>query len=366
MAVRSLAQKSHPLLAHVRCLLIERKLISPGSRVLVGVSGGADSVALLRILVNLRSSLRLQLAIVHVNHQLRPEAASNADFVKSLGDLWKVPTFLETEDVREQCAQMGWSIEDGARRVRYACFLKAAKRYSADAVAVAHNADDQAETVLLRLLRGSGLTGMSAIPWKRLLASSAEHKTHTTWVIRPLLDTWRATILEYLRSEVISFREDSTNRDARFLRNRVRHELLPTLESYNPAIRRQLSQLAEQLQWDRECLEELTERYWKRVSRTKGSVLELSLSALKRLSPSLKRLLIRRAIRQVQGDLQQFEFRHWGEVEALLTRRPAGSVVSLPGGVRFVRTLTHVRCMREPAAEKLESVENARAIASKF
>ena len=160
-------RKAEPLVWRVRHTLTSLQLIQRHDRVVVGVSGGADSVALLHLLVQLQPSLRLTLYVVHVDHQLRPESDEDAAFVQALAARFEVPAVIERRDVEALCRTARWSREDGARRIRYQCFVEAAARYSAGVVALAHTADDQAETVLMRLLRGSGLTGLAGIPAMR-------------------------------------------------------------------------------------------------------------------------------------------------------------------------------------------------------
>ena len=332
------------LLERVRQALAAHQLIPQGARVIVGVSGGADSVALLHVLNRLRSGRAWNLHIVHVDHRLRRESGEDANFVRRLGEEWTIPTTIERFDVRAICAREGWSLEDGARRIRYQCFLEAARRQSASHVALAHTADDQAETVLMRLVRGTGLMGLGAIPMKRQLEE--------VWVVRPLLSVWRQDILAYLREARVAHREDATNQDPRFVRNRIRHELLPLLErDYNPNIKGTLTQLAEQSRWDYTYLQEAAGRQWKRLAKVKRpGHITIAVSALLRQPKALQRQLVRHAIQRAGGEPGQFEFRHWLEVERLLTQRPAGTLLHLPGGVQLRREPERIVC--EPAAPR--------------
>jgi tRNA(Ile)-lysidine synthase len=298
---------------------------------MVGVSGGADSVALLHILVRLQAPLRLKLSIVHVDHQLRPDSAADAAFVQALAARFKIPAVIEQRDVEALCRTHRWSLEDGARRIRYESFVKAAARWSAGVVALAHTADDQAETVLMRLLRGSGLTGLAGIPVTR--------EAEGIRIVRPLLNCWRHEILDYLADAGLTYRQDASNADRRFVRNRIRHELLPLLaREYNPKIKQALVQLAGHSRVDSTYLESAALRHWKRMARPsrRGQVC-LRLPALARQPQALQRQLLRQALRQLQGDLNQFEFRHWLQLERMLGPRAARAAVDLPGGVRVVR-----------------------------
>lgn len=328
---------TEPMAARVRRDILALQLLHRNDRVVVGVSGGADSVALLHLLVRLRPSLRLTLYVVHVDHQLRAEAPEDAAFVQELAARLKVPAVIERRDVEALCRRAGWSLEDGARRIRYRCFVEAAARYSASAVALAHTADDQAETVLMRLLRGSGLTGLAGIPVMR--------ESQGVRIVRPLLHCWRNEVLAYLTSVRLTYREDASNADRRFVRNRIRHELLPLLaREYNPNIKAALVQLAGHSRVDDAYLQSSAQRYWKRVAHAarRGDV-SLKLPTLSRQPEALQRQLVRRALREIQGDLNQFEFRHWLELDRLLQRPSTRAAVHLPGGVQVVREHDRLR-----------------------
>lgn len=321
---------SDPLVARIRHAITDLQLIRRHDRVVVGVSGGADSVALLHLLVRLRPSLRLTLYVVHVDHQLRAESAEDAAFVQELAARFNVPAVIERRDVAALCRREGWSLEDGARRIRYQCFLESAARYSTRVVALAHTADDQAETVLMRVLRGSGLTGVAGIPVTRDAAGIR--------IVRPLLGCWRREIVAYLASAGLTARDDASNADRRFVRNRIRHELLPALSrDYNPNIKAALVQLAGHSRIDETYLQSAARRCWKRVARTSHGDVSLKLTTLARQPEALQRQLVRHALREIRGDLNQFEFRHWLELERLLKPRASHAEVHLPGGVRVRR-----------------------------
>ena len=359
----------HPFVDQVQKNLAKNRLLTKASRVVGAVSGGADSMALLHALCSLRETLQLQLFVAHLDHGLRVSSAEDARFVQDAAKALKVPVVVERLPVCELCEKQGWSLEEGARHLRYQFLEKTAQKQSAVAVAVAHTADDQAETVLMRFLRGSGLAGLGAIPVKRALGEVS--------LIRPLLSLWRSEVIEYLKQRRIAYREDESNRDKRFVRNRIRHELIPLLqESFNPKLKESLVQLAEQAQADDAYLQAAASRQWKRTAKISGipviaprpsavggmvkqkqvggrdvapigaglqvpralpgglhKQVVTPLSVLKRQPLSLRRQLIRRAVRAVKGDLRAFEFRHWTEIEQLIESRPVGSIVHLPGGI---------------------------------
>lgn len=336
------------LLDKVRRTITAHRLLTSDARVIVAVSGGTDSVALLHALKTLGPARKLGLHIAHLDHRLRDDSAQDAEFVRSLGARWRIPTTIERQDVGATCDREGWSLEEGARRIRHRFFLETAQRQRADYVALAHTADDQAETVLMRLLRGAGLLGLSAIPITRELDRGVR-------LVRPLLEVWRRDLAAYLEAAGLPFREDPTNADRRFTRNRIRHELLPRLErDYNPNIKVSLVQLAEQSRGDYAYLQHAAGRQWKRMVKTApGCRLAISVSVFLRQPKALQRQVVRQTVQQVRGDAGQLEFRHWLEVERLFTERPAGTRLDLPGGVMLLREDGRVLCqLAEPNATR--------------
>lgn len=328
------------LLATVRTTIAAHQLFPSRARLVVAVSGGADSVALLHLLTQRHIGWQFALHVAHLDHGLRPDSCHDAAFVNDLATQWRLPSTIERRDVRACCAKAGWSIEDGARRIRYQFLQDVARRHSAPFIAVAHTADDQAETVLLRLVRGTGLMGLSAIPIRRPLDE--------LWVVRPLLHVWRQDILAYLQEAGLTYRDDATNANPHFVRNRIRHELLPMLEDrFNPNIRHALTQLAEQSQWDYTFLSSAAQRQWKRLAKTsKAPHIAMAVAPFLRQPKALQRQLVRETMQRVRGNLNQFEFRHWLEVERLFTDRPAGTIVDLPDGIQWRRERDRVICYR--------------------
>jgi tRNA(Ile)-lysidine synthase len=262
---------------HVRVLkpleqyLRRYRLVRPGERVGVAVSGGADSVALLRALAELAPELGVVLLVLHLNHQLRgADSEADQDFVAALAAQLSLEAAIESCDVASLAALHGLSLEAAGRRARYQFFQRAAADHRLDCVATAHTRDDQAETVLLRLLRGSGTSGLAGIlrvcDLSALCGGQASASSDSSdggpapapRLIRPLLATSRQQVEQYLLSLGQPFRHDASNLSPRFLRNRVRAELLPALErDYNPQLRQALCETAEVAAAENAFLEDL-------------------------------------------------------------------------------------------------------------
>ena len=329
---------SPPLLARVHQTIAAQQLLPARARVVLAVSGGADSIVLLHLFTLLRPERHLTLHVAHLDHGLREASRQDAAFVQRVAAQWKVPATLERRDIRARCAQEGWSLEDGARRLRYEFLLEVAHRQSATHLATAHTADDQAETVLMRVLRGTGLLGLGAIPVKRQLQD--------VWVIRPLLQVWRWEIDAHLARLKLTPRHDATNADPAFLRNRIRHQLLPLLErDYNPNIKGALTQLAEQSRCDYAYLQQAAGRQWKRTVKSRRSAeLAIPVHAFLRQPKALQRQLVRHTVLGLRGRLDAFEFRHWVEIERLFRERSVGTRLDLPGGIVLCREPARVVC----------------------
>src|SRR6202142_3544589 len=232
--VRTLPQS---VLAYIR----RERLLHPGDRVGIAVSGGADSVALLRIMIELRPELGIVLSVVHFNHQLRgAEADADEHFVTELAHHHKLELHLGSSNVAAHARSHHLSTEAAARQLRYQYFKQLFEEQKVNRIATGHTLDDQAETVLLRLVRGAGTRGLGGI-YPRLSFEGSEFS-----IIRPLLSTRRKLLETYLAELGQDWREDSSNRDLRHARNRVRHGIVPRLErTLNPSVREALAETAD-------------------------------------------------------------------------------------------------------------------------
>lgn len=290
---------------------LRRFPIRPGEKIVVGVSGGADSVCLLHLLRKLSSRQKFTLHVAHLNHGFRREAEQEADFVKRLCEDWKFPMTLSSLPVPRLCKERHLSKQEGAREVRYAFLKGVAGAIGARWIALGHTADDQAETFLMRLLRGAGSQGLGAIP-----------RVREGMIIRPLLTTSRKQILDELSREEIPFIEDSSNQQEIYLRNRVRRRLLPLLEEYNPKVKETFLREAELLQEENDFLTRYTEELIPRlgVEKTEATV-SFDLEHLRSLHPALQRRMIRWGLDQLHLGLKGIGFHH---IETVLLKALAG------------------------------------------
>jgi tRNA(Ile)-lysidine synthase len=304
-------------------------LVEKNDKIVVGVSGGPDSVALLYLLNSLKKELPLTLHIAHLDHMLRKDSYRDVEFVKKLSQRLNIPITVAKINVKE-LAKKG-SIEEISRNVRLEFLFKVAKDIKANKIALGHNFDDQAETVLMRILRGSGLYGLCGILPKRNLYGFT--------IIRPLLGITRREIDAYLKRRKIKTRQDYTNLKGIYLRNRIRNRLLPLLEKeYNKNIKSILVNMAESIGYDYEYLLKLSQKTFFKKADILRKRIVFNLKEFLNLEPALQRMLIRLSIEKLKGNLRRFEFRHIKEIEDLLVWRPANSIVDLPQGISVIKT----------------------------
>ena len=326
------------LLAEVRRQIEARNLA--GASLVVAVSGGPDSLALVHALHTLRSDLHLRLHAAHLDHGLRPEeSARDADFVRRTMRTLRVPLTLHKVDVAEFSRQRRLSLEDAARRLRYEFLSKVAADEGADAVAVAHTLDDQAETVLMHILRGSGLTGLRGMQSDSTRLISGR----TLRLFRPLLSVPKSQTLAYCAENGLEPRFDESNLSPQFTRNRVRLDLIPSLEEFNPSIKLALARLAHSASLDMDIIERELDRVAADIL-TDDPVTGVSLDRARfsHLTPSLQRHLLRRAVRKVGGDVTDIEMSHVEEMMRLMSGA-SGKWMSLPGNLSFFVDYEHAR-----------------------
>jgi len=267
-------------------------LLRMGNTVVVAVSGGADSVALLHLLADLRDEYALVLHVAHLNHRLRSDAGADAEFVRQTATKLGIPGTVEEADVSARAAAEKRSLEDAGRQARYEFFARVAGTLGAGGIATAHTQDDQVETVAMRLLQGAAWEALAGIPASRRLGAAT--------VVRPLIETTRAEILRYLQDRRIAWRDDPTNRDQRFLRNWVRLTWLPALQARHPQTRDLLSEAGRLAGAADKLFEETASMVLGQAQRG-GQTIQFPLDALRGLPQDVRQRVIRLAASEVSG-----------------------------------------------------------------
>jgi tRNA(Ile)-lysidine synthetase-like protein len=340
------------LLAQVREAIERHGLLVPGQTLVVGVSGGPDSLCLLDLLRRLAPDLSLTLHVAHLNHKMRgQDADADAAFVAKRAADWHVVATIDEVDVPALAQAHRMAPEEAARRARYAFLTQVAERVGAPTVAVAHNADDQAETVLMHFLRGSGLAGLRgmlpATPMEELMLEVGEWRMGSTGVeepqrshqksltlVRPLLEVSRAEIEAYCDAHDLQPRFDRSNLDTTYFRNRLRHELLPYLETYNSNIRAILRRTAAVVAADYEVLRDELDATWEKIVRSESqAAVTFDLNAWRALPLALQRSTIREAIHRLRRALRNIDFVHVENAIEILATGETGSQVTLPQGL---------------------------------
>ncbi|MFU8797049.1 MAG: tRNA lysidine(34) synthetase TilS, partial [Dehalococcoidia bacterium] len=292
-------------------------LISSGERVVVGVSGGADSVCLLHILSRWQKELGIGLHVAHLDHQLRgAEAEADAQYVSRLAESLGLPVTVDRQDVAAHREAARCSIEEAARELRYGFFARVARHTGATRIAVGHTRDDQVETILMHILRGTGIDGLcglarsSPIGGIRQPMASQAAVPGGLRVIRPLLDVSRSETTDYCQEWDLRPRIDSSNLAPLFFRNRLRLHLLPVLRQYNPDIDQALLRLADLAREDSAFMRERVSALWDAVARSEGSAVHLDKKQAAGLPAALQRRLLRAAVAALAGDTMDIEASH--------------------------------------------------------
>lgn len=334
-----------PLQEPVRALLKQAGLLEPQAvgKIIVGVSGGPDSLALLHVLRQICPPASLVAA--HLHHGLRPEADAGERLVVETAAAWNIACHVERADVVTLARQQGWTLEEAGRKARYHFFARLAAQVGAAAVAVAHNAGDQAETVLMHFLRGSGLTGL-----RGMQPISQVPDAPDLILLRPFLEIGRPEIEAYCREHNLHPHEDRSNLEPSFLRNRLRHELLPLLAEYNPQIERHLQHLATVVAADDDLLNALLQQKWPDlVEESASEWITLDRQKWLALPLSLRRRSLRRAIAQLQPTLADLTFRSLEQARQVAETGNVGARASLPGDLALSVGYARLAIKRETA-----------------
>ncbi|MEH0018580.1 MAG: tRNA lysidine(34) synthetase TilS [Desulfobacter sp.] len=305
-----------------------------GDRILAGISGGPDSMALIRVLMELRERLGITLGLAHLNHNLRGDASDRDEaFVRSFARENGLELAVESLDVRGLARRHKLSQEEAGRNARYAFFNRVADSRGYTRIALGHHWDDHVEQVLMSLVRGTGPKGLCGISPVR------ENR-----IIRPLIQTSKADILEYLNQKEQAFVTDASNQDPAFLRNRVRHKLIPLLEeAFNPEIRTGLDRLSQILSIEDDFMSDQADAAFDKVRAippqrpAPGAGVALSAPGLSELHPALAGRVLRKGILQVKQDLRRITHSHIRDILTLAAGKNSGKSLDFPGQIRVYK-----------------------------
>lgn len=323
---------SDPLEKQTARVLRENGLAHSSKTLIVGVSGGPDSTALLATLIATQEALSVRLHVVHVNHGLRPEGRGDAAYVHRLCQQWAVPFTLKRADVEDLRQRRKLSLEEAARQARYAAFAAVARETHADAILLAHTANDQVETVLLNLLRGAGIHGLSGMETTSPIPPVPEEIAPPPIpLVRPFLETKRSEIEAYLKDQRLRPRLDASNLSPDFLRNRVRHELVPLMEALRSGASDAILRTASAAHGVMDYLATQTAQAWEKVCARRGEdAVYLRLAPTRDLHPALQTGVLQQAVKALVGSLEGWSYRHWDAMTRLLQQGVAGDSLNLP------------------------------------
>lgn len=298
-------------------------LIAPGDKVLVGVSGGADSIALLHVLHWFSRIQDYSLIVAHINHMARgKDSDADADFVESIAKKLELPFYLKKIDVGIERLQLKTSFQDAARIIRYQFFEETLQEVGGCKIALGHSADDQVETILMNIVRGTGLKGLTGIPQVR------------GCIIRPFWGIHRKDLEIYLKENDISFRDDSSNSDKKYLRNRIRHELIPKLETFNPGIKKCLQQMSGIAREEDSLLSQMTRDIFnQKLGECNKKNIAWEIKDFQTYPIALRQRLVREIFCRITGDMQAITAYHIQQIINLFNSPKTGKVLNIPRGV---------------------------------
>ena len=300
-------------------------MVESGDKIVVGVSGGADSLALLHILNEIKNIFFLELVVAHVHHGLRgKDADTDAEFVEGICRDWQIPFYIKKVNVKELASKWGLSEEEAGRKVRYDFFEQILKDIKGQKIALAHHRDDQAETILYHLIRGTGLKGLQGMKPVR------DGK-----IIRPLLQISRQQIEEYCREKNLKYRVDLTNKDIVYTRNRIRNLLIPYIQkNFNPNFAESLVRMGDIIREEEEFLSFYSnQKFDKWVVVSDGKV-EIPIDFFNSSPKAISRRIVRLAVEKLAKSMDDISFVHTEEVLNMALHSPTGSTLDLPGNLK--------------------------------
>jgi len=320
----------------VKSTIKKHNMLEKNDSVLVGLSGGPDSVTLLHALYSLKKEYSLNILLAHLDHKFRgEESRADRKFCEDLAKKYNLEIMWEEIDVPKISKEKGISPEEAARFERYGFFKRSAKERGIDKIAVGHTRDDQAETVLMRIIRGAGMKGLGGI--------SPVKDMHGFKIIRPLIEISRKDVEAFISETGLKFRKDSSNEKAIFTRNKIRLELIPLLEKeFNSNIKEVLANMAENLKTEDEFLSKLAKRKFKSVSKVRQEEILIDIKKFKKQPEAIRKRILRAALEEFKGDLRRLTYQHWKEMEDLINSRPVNSIVNLPAGISVAKDRTNI------------------------
>jgi tRNA(Ile)-lysidine synthase len=318
------------MLENIESILTEKCGLSRERPVIAGVSGGPDSLCLMNVL---RQS-GYPIIVAHFNHKLRPDADADANIVEQTAARLNLASVIWSGDVRAFSEEKKLSIEESARILRYRFLMEQARHFNAQAVAVGHTADDQVETVLMHFIRGAGLAGLKGMNYRTVINMFDPQIP----IVRPLLDTWREETVVYCATHGFRPRHDPSNASIDFFRNRLRHLLIPTLESYNPRFREVLWRTSRSLAADYEIIAELMDEVWKEcVVQETEEYIAFDSNMLGKQSVGLQRNLLRRAMERLQPDEADVSYSTLERAAGFITVSTQRARMDLSGDLHLLR-----------------------------
>lgn len=312
---------------NVRSTIAKYDMLNPGDKIVIGISGGPDSLCLLHILKEISAEYDCSIFAAHLNHMFRGKAADrDAEFVEETCKEWGIPAFIETFDVPAYIKETGLSPEEAGREIRYRLFRRVCEEVRGNKIAVAHNLNDHIETILMRFMRGSGIEGLKGIEAVR------------GNIIRPLLETDRLSIEEYCAAFGLSPRIDKTNLESVYNRNRIRLELIPYMEkNFNPNIKMALSRFSGLVKDENDFLEAEAEEKLREVAEYSNDRVTIDVPKFNSLHKALQRRIIRQCTERISNTLNGFDFKHVEKVLELV-HQSTGAAVMLPHKIRAFKS----------------------------
>ncbi|MFH1459515.1 MAG: tRNA lysidine(34) synthetase TilS [Candidatus Omnitrophota bacterium] len=316
------------LIEKIQKNIFEKNLFKKRDKILICVSGGPDSVFLLNMLMALEKEFKLNLSIAHINHNLRTKESDKDElFVRKLSKIYNIPVYVQSVDTKKFAKTEKMSLEDAARKLRYDFFLKVCNENGIKRIITAHTKDDQAETILMRILRGAGIKGLCGISFKGDFCGKS--------LIRPLLEINKKDILKYLKVNKIKYRIDKSNLRTDFFRNKVRLKILPELEKNNPQLKNNLFNLSQNAKEIEAYIQNETAQIFKKITQREKKVIILNKNKYLKLESVLCKAILRKIIENLTGDLKSIDFKHIQILDDFIKGDiVCGKSIDLPRGIK--------------------------------